>query len=31
MGWRAGHKSVLVPVAGEIFLLTLPFIERRNR
>ena len=31
MGWRAGHKSVLLPVAGEVFLLTLPFIERRNR
>jgi hypothetical protein len=31
MGWRAGHKSVLLPVAGEVFLLTLPFIERRYR
>ena len=31
MGWRAGHQSVLLPVAGEVFLLTLPFIERRNR
>ena len=30
MGWRAGQKSLLLPVAGESFLLTLPFIERRN-
>jgi hypothetical protein len=28
MGWRAGQKSLLPPVAGEFFLLTLPFIER---
>src|ERR1700746_2267700 len=27
MGWRAGQKSLLLPVAGEFFLLTLPFIE----
>src|ERR1700747_936915 len=25
MGWRAGQKSLLLPVAGEFFLLTLPF------
>src|SRR4029077_20823612 len=31
MGWSAGQKSLLLPVAGEFFLLTLPFIERRNR
>ena len=31
MGWRAEQKSLLLPVAGEFFLLTLPFIERRNR
>ena len=31
MGWRAGQKSLLLPVAGEVFLLTLPFIERRYR
>jgi hypothetical protein len=31
VGWRAGHKSVLLPVAGGVFLLTLPFIERRYR
>jgi hypothetical protein len=31
MGWRDRQKSLLLPVAGEIFLLTLPFIERRNR
>jgi hypothetical protein len=31
MGWRAGQKSLLLPVAGEFFLLTLPFIERGNR
>src|SRR6476660_6126296 len=30
-GWRAGQKSLLLPVAGEVFLLTLPFIERGNR
>jgi len=28
MGWRAGQKFLLLPVAGESFLLTLPFIER---
>ena len=28
MGWRAAQKSLLLPVAGEFFLLTLPFIER---
>jgi hypothetical protein len=28
LGWRAGQKSLLFPVAGEFFLLTLPFIER---
>src|SRR5882762_5112789 len=31
MGWRTGQKSLLLPVAGEFFLLTLPFIERANR
>jgi hypothetical protein len=31
MGWRDRQKSLLLPVAGEIFLLTLPFIERRYR
>src|SRR5277367_3818261 len=31
MGWRDWQKSLLLPVAGEIILLTLPFIERRNR
>src|SRR5271156_6773850 len=31
IGWRAWQKSLLLPVAGEIFLLTLPFIERRYR
>src|SRR5882762_2165894 len=31
MGWRAGQKSLLLPVAGEFVLLTLPFIERANR
>ena len=30
MGWRAEQKSLLPPVAGEFFLLTLPFIERGN-
>ena len=30
-GWRAWQKSLLLPVAGEIFLLTLPFIERPYR
>jgi hypothetical protein len=31
VGWRAEQKSLLLPVAGEVFLLTLPFIERGNR
>src|ERR1700735_576116 len=31
MGWRDRQKSLLLPVAGEIFLLTLPFIERPYR
>jgi hypothetical protein len=31
MGWRAEQKSLLLPVAGEFFLLTLPFIERGYR
>ena len=31
MGWRDWQKSLLLPVAGELFLLTLPFIERGNR
>ena len=31
MGWRDWQKSWLLPVVGEIFLLTLPFIERRYR
>src|SRR5216684_2666328 len=31
LGWRAGQKSLLLPVAGEFFLLTLPFIERAYR
>ena len=31
MGRRAGQKSLLLPVAGEFFLLTLPFIERGNQ
>src|SRR5258707_4581420 len=31
LGWRAGQKSLLLPVAGEFFLLTLPFIERGYR
>src|SRR5713101_8482294 len=30
-GWRAWRTSSLLPVAGEVFLLTLPFIERANR
>ena len=29
--WRAGQKSLLLPVAGDVFLLTLPFIERAYR
>ena len=28
MGWRVGQKSLLLPVAGEFFPLTLPFIEQ---
>jgi hypothetical protein len=31
MGWRDEQKSLLLPVAGKVFLLTLPFIERRYR
>jgi len=31
MGWRAGQKSLLLPVAGAFFPLTLPFIERGYR
>jgi hypothetical protein len=31
VGWRAGQKSLLLPVAGEVFPLTLPFIERRAK
>jgi len=31
MGWRASRRSLLPPVAGEVFLLTLPFIEPANR
>src|SRR5580693_4103913 len=31
VGWRIGQTSVLLPVVGEMFLLTLPFIERGNR
>jgi hypothetical protein len=31
MGWRVGQKSLLLPVAGEFFPLTLPFIERAYR
>ena len=31
MGWRVSRRSLLSPVAGEVFLLTLPFIERRYR
>src|SRR5258707_13068329 len=30
MGWRAGQKSLVLPVAGEFFLLTLPFIEQKG-
>jgi len=29
MGWRAQRTTLLLPVAGEVFLLTLPFIETR--
>src|SRR6266404_5765401 len=28
MGWRAQRTCSLLPVAGKVFLLTLPFIER---
>src|SRR6266403_3486058 len=28
MGWRAQRTCSLLPVAGRVFLLTLPFIER---
>src|SRR5258707_9276071 len=31
MGWRVRRTSSLLPVAGEVFLLTLPFIERACR
>src|SRR5271156_2557925 len=31
LGWRDEQKSLLLPVAGKVFLLTLPFIERRYR
>src|SRR6266403_1089605 len=31
LGWMAGRISSLPPVAGEVFLLTSPFIERANR
>ena len=31
LGWRAWQTSMLLPVAGEVFLLTFPFIERRYR
>ncbi len=31
VGWRAWQTSLLLPVAGEVFPLTLPFIERRYR
>ncbi len=31
VGWRARQKSLLLPVAGEVFLLTLPFIERSKK
>src|SRR5215470_17223099 len=31
MGWNAQRTFPLLPVAGEIFLLTFPFIERGNR
>ena len=31
MGWNAQRTFPLLPVAGDIFLLTFPFIERRNR
>src|SRR5450755_3035960 len=28
VGWRVGQQPLLFPVAGEVFPLTLPFIER---
>jgi len=31
LGWMAGRISLLPPVAGEVFLLTSPFIERAYR
>ncbi|MGC1594305.1 MAG: hypothetical protein WA774_03050, partial [Candidatus Acidiferrales bacterium] len=31
LGWRDRQKSLLFPVAGKVFLLTLPFIERPYR
>src|ERR1700676_3056426 len=31
VGWKAWQTSMLLPVAGEVFLLTLPLIERRYR
>jgi hypothetical protein len=31
MGWRAQRTCSLLPVAGDLFPLTLPFIERRYR
>jgi hypothetical protein len=31
MGWNAQRTFLLLPVAGEIFLLTFPFIERLYR
>ena len=31
MGWRAQRTTSLSPVAGEFFLLILPFIERAYR
>jgi hypothetical protein len=31
MGWRAQRTTSFSPVAGEFFLLTLPFIERAYR
>jgi len=31
MGWKAQRRFSLLPVAGDLFSLTLPFIERGNR
>src|SRR5215472_8164536 len=31
MGWKTGRIFVLLPVAGDVFLLTFPFIERGYR